>query len=708
MKIKVESNGSSKWEYIEKTETSDEIFGSISDGGYYVRHYDDNMSGYIYPPSGSQQLYRAKLSCKTKFDSLGYNAFLELSSAKEFLDNLAVELSPVTFEDIKQQLEEIDTHEFLVIDIDNSPVLNNTKVTITGTLINGEEITFYDSSYLRTQRDIDFIKQKYAEACKSIDLMRERGYLGVKEEALTKSSSKNLEFKEAFLSAFEKIVNKYSDRFNFRKAVGIDGNMGVFDVYVKDTVDCIGSAFVNKNSYEGVSSEELENAIMKAIEAKIEQFAADIKIESKHSNDYDELSDTYWYGRYTDMKGTVKKIIVKIPTQDYDEADKEFEAYIPEPYIEYKLWGDFTRKDSYLGKQLPKEGYEYITESITDKSSDMSDAQAVIDKFSNSQVTYVKAAFNACIREDMNSGEKVNSSMSSQLRNDWVADAIADELLTEEEFNTLWDAVKTIEEGNVPENVTESKSQMTAPIFFDNITSGVVRTFGCDVDDLNYDDNLYPNTAKASFAVYNVSTKTARSICDWVEKFLTSNGYDCYRSDAVTYEIDFDYSSIVKCACIIAINVPLDTNVGIPQLEATERKNFNFKCSSCHHEFVAEYDYPLPTDCNAAVYCPRCNGVARVTQSEPVTPQLESFGDFNITEPSSFAPNGRSYYSNPEDWEQKHAWTKEYLSSRGYRCKGSSPWNSTWTNGNSIEDIRVDYWDDFNVIREYVRMSVEG
>lgn len=185
LKFTTEDINVSDWEFIEKTTVKDDIFGDINEGGYYIKKYDNGMTGYIYPPSESEKLYRAKLSHNSKINSLGgFNVFIELDSAKEFLDDLSIKLTPVPYEEIKQQLEEIDTHEFLAIDIDNSPVLNNTKVTITGTLINGEEITFYDSSYLRTQRDIDFIKDQYAKASKEIDSMRNRGYLGVKDESV--------------------------------------------------------------------------------------------------------------------------------------------------------------------------------------------------------------------------------------------------------------------------------------------------------------------------------------------------------------------------------------------------------------------------------------------------------------------------------------------------------------------------------------------
>ena len=75
-----------------------------------------------------------------------------------------------------------------------------------------------------------------------------------------------------------------------------------------------------------------------------------------------------------------------------------------------------------------------------------------------------------------------------------------------------------------------------------------------------------------------------------------------------------------------------------------------------------------------------------------------------VTEPSNFAPNGRCYYNNPKDWREKHAWVSDKMDDAGYTCKGRSPWNSTWVKGENT--IKVDYWDDFDVIKEYVGMSL--
>ena len=64
---KREATNDSDWEFIEETTTNDEIFGDITEGGYYIKHYNNDMTGIIYPPSESEKLYRAKLTRKNKF-----------------------------------------------------------------------------------------------------------------------------------------------------------------------------------------------------------------------------------------------------------------------------------------------------------------------------------------------------------------------------------------------------------------------------------------------------------------------------------------------------------------------------------------------------------------------------------------------------------------------------------------------------------------
>ena len=220
---KRESTNDSDWEFIEETTTNDEIFGDITEGGYYIKHYNDDMTGIIYPPSESEKLYRAKLTRKNKFNSFASNVFIELDSAKEFLDTRAYELTSVTYEEIKQQLEEIDTHEYLKIFIDEPTKSGNVSVSIEGTLINGDPITFYDSSYIVNQRDIDFIKEQYAKASKQIDVMRERGYLGVKDESSKVEESNHNEILDKDYATGEKLFNAIKDYLDSLDQISMDG-----------------------------------------------------------------------------------------------------------------------------------------------------------------------------------------------------------------------------------------------------------------------------------------------------------------------------------------------------------------------------------------------------------------------------------------------------------------------------------------------------
>lgn len=134
---------------------------------------------YNNPKDWKEKLYRAKLSREGHFDSLGYNVFIELDSAKNFLDETAAKLAPVTYDDVMEQLTPINKHPKLKMYIDQSQ-LGNATVSIEGVLLGGEPISFYDSSFIRTQKDIDSIESQYEKAAKQIDHMYKIGYKGAK------------------------------------------------------------------------------------------------------------------------------------------------------------------------------------------------------------------------------------------------------------------------------------------------------------------------------------------------------------------------------------------------------------------------------------------------------------------------------------------------------------------------------------------------
>lgn len=64
-------------------------------------------------------------------------------------------------------------------------------------------------------------------------------------------------------------------------------------------------------------------------------------------------------------------------------------------------------------------------------------------------------------------------------------------------------------------------------------------------------------------------------------------------------------------------------------------------------------------------------------------------------EPSDYSPSGRSYYSDPKNWQEKHAKTEKFVQDnmKDVKSKGRSSWKSIWElpNGDRYE---IDYWED--------------
>lgn len=90
---------------------------------------------------------------------------------------------------------------------------------------------------------------------------------------------------------------------------------------------------------------------------------------------------------------------------------------------------------------------------------------------------------------------------------------------------------------NVKIRVIESK----ASNFAETLTNNISNTFKCDIDDVQWDDSSYPEKAKLSFVVYNVSAKTAGDIRDKVEQYLSDSGYDIWIGHSVDFEKDASY-----------------------------------------------------------------------------------------------------------------------------------------------------------------------
>ena len=90
---------------------------------------------------------------------------------------------------------------------------------------------------------------------------------------------------------------------------------------------------------------------------------------------------------------------------------------------------------------------------------------------------------------------------------------------------------------NVKIRVLESRASNFADILSSNIST----TCKCDVDDVQWDAGSYPEKAKMSFVVYNVSAKTAEHIRDKVAQFLSDSGYDIWPGHSVEFEKDSSY-----------------------------------------------------------------------------------------------------------------------------------------------------------------------
>lgn len=105
---------------------------------------------------------------------------------------------------------------------------------------------------------------------------------------------------------------------------------------------------------------------------------------------------------------------------------------------------------------------------------------------------------------------------------------------------------------NVKIRVLESR----ASNFAETLTNNISNTFKCDIDDVQWDEGSYPEKAKMSFVVYNVSAKTADHIRDKVEQFLSDSGYDIWPGHSVYFEKDSSYlGADVKSAYRIYFSV---------------------------------------------------------------------------------------------------------------------------------------------------------
>lgn len=87
--------------------------------------------------------------------------------------------------------------------------------------------------------------------------------------------------------------------------------------------------------------------------------------------------------------------------------------------------------------------------------------------------------------------------------------------------------------------VMESKASKFAEALVADIISAFKYKYV--VDDVQWDESNYPEKAKMSFVVYNVSAKTVGKIRDEVEQYLQDQGYDIWIGHSVDFEKDSSY-----------------------------------------------------------------------------------------------------------------------------------------------------------------------
>lgn len=92
---------------------------------------------------------------------------------------------------------------------------------------------------------------------------------------------------------------------------------------------------------------------------------------------------------------------------------------------------------------------------------------------------------------------------------------------------------------NVKIRVIESKASKFAEALVADIISAFKYKYV--VDDVQWDESNYPEKAKMSFVVYNVSAKTVGKIRDGVEQYLQDRGYDIWIGHSVDFEKDSSY-----------------------------------------------------------------------------------------------------------------------------------------------------------------------
>ena len=107
-----------------------------------------------------------------------------------------------------------------------------------------------------------------------------------------------------------------------------------------------------KYSYFDMEDAGIMNAFI-----PISEITSCVKSSKQITSSYD-TSRTYWMVKYTDIDKQPHKIMFEFDSSDYDEAEEEMDAVIPEPYVSAKLLG---RCNPNLAE---KDGFKFIESSV--------------------------------------------------------------------------------------------------------------------------------------------------------------------------------------------------------------------------------------------------------------------------------------------------------------------------------------------------------
>lgn len=122
----------------------------------------------------------------------------------------------------------------------------------------------------------------------------------------------------------EDALDKYPE-LDIRRVTYHKGAAG--NIKLKFILEDTAFASVRDNArYKGTSASE------KRTDDSISESSRNVKAAT-----YPE--GTYWMAKYKDMNGNLHKIVFQFDSQDFDEAEEEMDAVIPEPYTKARLLG---------------------------------------------------------------------------------------------------------------------------------------------------------------------------------------------------------------------------------------------------------------------------------------------------------------------------------------------------------------------------------